>query len=632
MRYNNAIESDAFPVTRLARNSRYAAHGGHSARSYKAPMIRRLLMLAAAAMLGGGAGSAAAAEQIVAGDEAPRLARVVSDLWREGRVGSERVPAGLRQADAMVYLAARDDGRRIGQVWRFEGSTLDRLKDAVKDLKTTVDARQNSAEPETLELVLAHDARPLTVGAFSNIHRGVRGLMVRYGGQVELYSPTYALTTNRDGRALSSFFRKTHGIGEKAMAREARFAVFDGGQWLIRLASGPDGDASATRMTRGNRLVPLSDVTHENTQRLATLAAGWMSRNLHDDGRMTYKYWPSPRKESDANNMIRQWMATLALIRSARHNGDDALMQRAAENIDYNLAHFYREEDGLGLIEWSGKIKLGAVALAALALFEHPDTERWQAQHRALARTVETMHEPSGAFQTFYEPAARTDGQNFYPGEALLYWATRYERSRDDDLLARIMRSFRYYRAWHLDPDNRNPAFIPWHTQALYKVWRITGDDALRDFIYRMNDWLIDQMQQTADEAPYPDVAGRFYKAGGEYGPPHASSTGVYLEGLADAYALARAEGDKTRSDRYRTAIRRGLRNVMQLQFADDIDMFYVPDSLRNRVRGGIRETVYNNEIRCDNVQHNLMAAYRILDVFEPEDYRPEDNRPVNSP
>ena len=52
--------------------------------------------------------------------------------------------------------------------------------------------------------------------------------------------------------------------------------------------------------------------------------------------------------------------------------------------------------------------------------------------------------------------------------------------------------------------------------------------------------------------------------------------------------------------------------------------MYYVSD--RDLVRGGIRETVYNNEIRCDNVQHGLMAVLEILRTFKPEDYSlPED-------
>ena len=57
----------------------------------------------------------------------------------------------------------------------------------------------------------------------------------------------------------------------------------------------------------------------------------------------------------------------------------------------------------------------------------------------------------------------------------------------------------------------------------------------------------------------------------------------------------------------------------MQLQFVDSIDMFYVTDP--SRVCGALRTTVYNNEIRVDNVQHVLMAVLKTLVAFEPRDF-----------
>ncbi|MGM0652959.1 MAG: hypothetical protein ACQES4_09315, partial [Bacillota bacterium] len=62
-------------------------------------------------------------------------------------------------------------------------------------------------------------------------------------------------------------------------------------------------------------------------------------------------------------------------------------------------------------------------------------------------------------------------------------------------------------------------------------------------------------------------------------------------------------------------------RSVMQLQFADEVDMFYISQPMRPYVEGGIRTTVYDNEIRCDNVQHNYMALLKILDVFDKDDF-----------
>ncbi|MCF8412203.1 MAG: hypothetical protein K9G44_02220, partial [Melioribacteraceae bacterium] len=105
------------------------------------------------------------------------------------------------------------------------------------------------------------------------------------------------------------------------------------------------------------------------------------------------------------------------------------------------------------------------------------------------------------------------------------------------------------------------------------------------------------------------------------FGPPHASATGVYLEGLIDAYELALEVKDFERTNLYRRTIKRGLRSVLQLQFSDEIDMFYVSHNKRNLVFGGLRTTVYDNEIRCDNVQHCLMAAIKIIGSFSEFDY-----------
>ena len=232
---------------------------------------------------------------------------------------------------------------------------------------------------------------------------------------------------------------------------------------------------------------------------------------------------------------------------------------------------------------------------------------------------VKLWHE-DGRFDTFYKKTKETREQpNFYPGEALFYWAALYERERDPKVLERFMKSFEFYRGWHLNSRNRNPAFVPWHTQAYFQVWKLTKDDGLRDFIFEMNDWLLEIQQW--DEVRHRDAKGRFFATGGKwYGPPHSSATGVYMEGLVDAWKLAGEVGDSEREERYRLGLLRGLRSIMQLQFQDEVDMYYIRE--REAVLGGVRTTVYDNQIRCDNVQHALMAILKILRLFDDEDYR----------
>jgi hypothetical protein len=93
----------------------------------------------------------------------------------------------------------------------------------------------------------------------------------------------------------------------------------------------------------------------------------------------------------------------------------------------------------------------------------------------------------------------------------------------------------------------------------------------------------------------------------------------VYLEGLIDAWQLARDLGDTERREHYRLSLLRGIREMMQLQFVDDVDMFYVKD--RKYVEGGIRTTLFDNRIRCDNVQHPMMGIIKVLRMFGANEY-----------
>jgi hypothetical protein len=292
--------------------------------------------------------------------------------------------------------------------------------------------------------------------------------------------------------------------------------------------------------------------------------------------------------------------------------GDQYLYELAKRNLTYNLQHFYVQEGELGLIRW-GDARLGAMALAALAIVESPFRAEFERYETGLRKTTEHMQKPDGSFYSFFGSESG-DNQNFYPGETLLLWATLWDQTQDPALWERIEKAWRYYKPWHLQ--NRNPAFIPWHTQAYVRILKRREYPELRDWVFEMNDWLLGMQQW--DSVDYPDQLGRFHDPNRpQFGPPHASSTGVYLEGLIDAYRLAVASKDEARGKSYRLAILRGLRALMQIQYVDGVDMFYI--ARRDRVLGGLRTTEYDNRIRVDNVQHSLMGIQRIVRTFSAE-------------
>jgi hypothetical protein len=75
----------------------------------------------------------------------------------------------------------------------------------------------------------------------------------------------------------------------------------------------------------------------------------------------------------------------------------------------------------------------------------------------------------------------------------------------------------------------------------------------------------------------------------------------------------------RERREFYRLSLIRGIREMMQLQFVDDVDMFYVRD--RKYVEGGIRTTLFDNRIRCDNVQHPMMGIIKVVRHFGADEY-----------
>ncbi|MFH1789152.1 MAG: hypothetical protein ABH834_07210, partial [Candidatus Altiarchaeota archaeon] len=165
---------------------------------------------------------------------------------------------------------------------------------------------------------------------------------------------------------------------------------------------------------------------------------------------------------------------------------------------------------------------------------------------------------------------------------------------------------------------NYYPAYVPWQTMSLYRLYRITGDERYLDAVFTINDELVTIHQ--VEKPFYLDTWGRwFVPEHPEYGSPHSSSTGVYLEGVTYAYELAREAGDVERAERYLRSVRLAALNLMNLQFADAGDMYYLGNP--GRVYGGVKTGVFQNSIRVDTTQHASDAFTKILEVFSEDEF-----------
>ncbi len=547
--------------------------------------------------------------------DATGLENWLPDVWRQ-LVHCEMASGPT----IVVRIAYRQSGRLIAEHQLNVRSLVKALRPSLERLasETTEHARRqiDLVEVGTCDRFQEATTVPWArhVAFLTDDLRGVLGYELSMPGAPlapRLIFPQQVVATNRSPKNWVAEYALMPGSRDGVQVR-----TFVGRQWLVRQRTGDhqcgrpsrgcswNSGGSIIPCVRGARLIDESEVTPEALRQLEELLANYLVASVQHDGRMRYLVEPSRRCEDRSrNNAIRQWMATIALARVAQRRQDAKCEEILHRNANYNLARMFTIENGRGLIHDGDRVKLGAVALAWIALNEAGHSGTYEFQRTALAKTLDELWMPSGQFRTFVKPADRSDQWNFYPGEALLAWSVMYRSNRDAALLDRIMASFRFYRDWHRE--NRNPAFIPWHTRAYTNIYRETGASELQSFIFEMNDWLLSLQQW--DDAPSVDCRGRFYDPRRPFGPPHSSSTGVYLEGLVAALSIARTAGDKLRIERYRTALLRGFRSVLQLTYQNSIDLYYVPKQLE--LCGGVRSSEYDNRIRVDNVQHSLMAV-----------------------
>ena len=460
---------------------------------------------------------------------------------------------------------------------------------------------------DRLDLEIPRQRRSLDKAAFGRLGRvqtGLASLRLSFNGESERFGAGRLLAENRSfARALEGFCQRRGADPDLFWAAGGAVELATVEQWRLHVGAEP----RVAKLFRGGLLVPPEAVTPALLERMAADLGGWLVRNTAEDGTLPYKWWPSRGAEATGDNALRRCMATLWLNRWAWHSGDPVARAAADRNLRRNLRVLYVEDAGRGYIDDSGQTKLGAAAFAATAIRESPLRAELAETLAKLDAGIAFLWNEDGSFRTFHRPVERDrENQNFYPGEALVYLGLVQRETGDPALLAKALRSLAWYRDWHLA--NRNPAFVPWHSQAATLFLAASGEAWLRDWIFAMNDWLL-AMQQAA--VPHPDLLGRFYDpAHPEYGSPHASSTGVYLEGLADAWMLAEAAGDQARVERYGQAIRLGLRSIRQLQFRDE-DL--VPYRQPERLAGGVRTEVYDNGLRVDNVQHALGACLKLI-------------------
>jgi hypothetical protein len=405
------------------------------------------------------------------------------------------------------------------------------------------------------------------------------------------------------------------GIDEHDIIKPAtRFFFFDS-IIAVRLS---DGDIC--RFSRFGRHINISDVNKSLVQKSLALAGKWFLNNRDSAGNFRYLYFPRNGQDWDKNALLIRQIFGIASTGDIFPVVDNSELKNAGQKaLGLLIEKKYLEHPtrGYGYIREGKKITLGNSASALCAIIRLEGLKKYKKVSERLAAFLNAMRDKDGCYyMTAGEKLATSAAQNYYSGEAQLALMEYYEATGKKEILDGVMKSYKYYKGYFAK--KHSYPFIPWHTQACVKLYRATRNHDIVKFVFNMNDQLINAQQ--IDGMP-EDVQGRFFNPEKRStGYPHVSSTGVYIEGLSEAYFLARQIGDVERSEKYRKVILWAVRNMIQLQMRGKFSTWLAVQP--NVALGGFCTRKDTLDIRIDNMQHCATALAKVLKEFSISEYR----------
>lgn len=226
---------------------------------------------------------------------------------------------------------------------------------------------------------------------------------------------------------------------------ETYAAIYEDGQF-IPLQSG--GCQNGVRELQGDK--------KEHLKQLITKDADFLYRQIHDNGRFVYGYFPAYDRELKGYNTVRHCTSIYALLESFEVEENDEFWPKIHSSIQYAIDTFYREKQGKVAFMIDGEknqeIKLGANAAAILMFSKYQELtndKKYLKYAEAIAngilemvdaegQTTHVLHYPSYELKEKFRIV-------YYDGEAALALLRLYQLNHDKKLLATVKLMFEHF-------------------------------------------------------------------------------------------------------------------------------------------------------------------------------------------
>ncbi len=306
--------------------------------------------------------------------------------------------------------------------------------------------------------------------------------------------------------------------------------------------------------------------------------------NSQNDKFLFYTYDFEKNTYSGESHALRETASLWSISKLANYLNDPRYKTLANKGFNHFETYFYYDQENDFLIlNITKRQKLGYSAFMVLTLLESEHPQKQYYLEKFSNGILHQQNEDGSLSSYFY--SSDPGNQNYYPGEALFAIMSMYEQTGEIKYLQATQRAFPFYKDYF--QEEQNTAFVPWQSRAYNKLYKVTQDQEVADFVFEMNDFMVD-FHNPGENCQNFDFS-------------RGSVTAVYMEGVNMAYELARLLNDQERVTCYSNFIEEGADAILALQITDKKN--YPLSAI-----GGIRGSWDSTEMRVDRNQHAVLA------------------------
>ncbi len=538
------------------------------------------------------------------------------------------VPPDVRSLQCPTYVTLRQGGRRLGlgrdaaQAGLAEACRQAAVR-AVADARKRIRIVRESVHRMAVEVELLGPAVELDVRVSDRrgiLHRckpGLDGLAIALGDQSALLRPSTIISEGLSLLGAVRFLTDELAPDDQTPPPEPdayrclRFRTLHFWQ--------PRAKEPVIELRYGCAPVAQAEITRKHLDEAIRKVARHLLARQQSDGLFPAAYLPWEDRFIPSAATIVQAGSAWALASYGRAKGDPDAMRAGCRTIDTLTKRLVpvssgKENDGnpasppgAYLRAPSQGERIGATALLLLAAAEAQPKERYAGLRARLTAALRSRQLTTGMLRGNFVTTQPAAAQDTDPGQAVLALTRCYRLDHPPEALRVVEEAFDHYgKMLSVRP---SPYAVPWFGTAYADLAAGGRNPRYSDFVFNMLDWLV-KHQLTKDDCPDAMLHGGLDVRGRER---VGIDTAAQLLALAAACELAKETQDGERASRYRRALLRAVRFVLQLRFRPE-EAFYVRSRL-NTING-VRTSLWDHTLATENSQWallGLLAAERIL-------------------